>query len=326
MITRVLLLGLTLVVNFSISPATAQDKIKVGYWTSGVSVGFGAVLEAGKFLQAQGLDPEFIKFSDVNAPTKALLTQSIDVAFGASVNGAFTLGVQGAPVEIILATQVGEAAFVAKDGSPLRSLADLKGKKVGMSPAGSATYSIAAAVLERNYGLKITDFTAVPGNEGVLVQFLQRGDIDAASLRAVTVASVPDLKLQILGKVGDEWKRMTRTNSPPFIGAALMHKEFMRQHPDGARKFVRGMMEAVKFGRSQPAKAAEILRQTSNLDSKDATSYISLWSDIYVASLEPDDIATFKTMAEIFRASGTLEGSVPDSLYASGPYERAKTP
>jgi sulfonate transport system substrate-binding protein len=50
----------------------------------------------------------------------------------------------------------------------------------------------AAAVLEKNYNLKPSDYTAVPGNEGQLV----RSDIDAASLRAVTVASVPDLKLQ----------------------------------------------------------------------------------------------------------------------------------
>ncbi len=211
--------------------AAAQEKIKVGYWTSGFSVGFGAVLEAGKFLEQQGLTPEFIRFSDVNGPTKALITHSIDVAFAAPATGAFTLGAQGAPIEIVLATQVAEATFVAKDGSPLRNLADLKGKKVGMSPAGSATYAIAAAVLERNYGLKPSDYTAVPGNEGQLVQFLQRGDIEAASLRAVTIASVPDLKLQVLGRVVDEWKRMTKTNAVPILAAAIVHKNFSQQHP-----------------------------------------------------------------------------------------------
>jgi ABC-type nitrate/sulfonate/bicarbonate transport system substrate-binding protein len=130
------------------APAPAQEKIKVGYWTSGFSVGFGAVLEAGKFLERAGLQPEYIKFSDVNGPTKALLTQSIDVAFAAPVSGAFTLAIQGAPVEIVLAMQIAEATFVAKEDSPLKNLADLKGKKVGMSPVGSATYAIAAAVLE----------------------------------------------------------------------------------------------------------------------------------------------------------------------------------
>ena len=32
------------------------DPMRIGYWTSGVSLGFGAVLEAQKFLQQRGLD------------------------------------------------------------------------------------------------------------------------------------------------------------------------------------------------------------------------------------------------------------------------------
>src|SRR3954447_14037946 len=91
------------------SPSSAQEKVKVGYWTSGFSVGFGAVLEAGKFLESQGLEPEFFRFTDVNAPTKALLTNSIDVAFAASTNGAFTVVAEGAPIDIVLATQIAEA-------------------------------------------------------------------------------------------------------------------------------------------------------------------------------------------------------------------------
>jgi NitT/TauT family transport system substrate-binding protein len=323
MIIRALLVLLAILAGHA--GAAAQEKIKIGYWTSGFSVGFGAVLEAGKFLEQQGLAPEFIRFSDVNGPTKALITQSIDVAFAAPATGAFTLGAQGAPIEIVLATQVAEATFVAKDGSPLRNLADLKGKKVGMSPAGSATYAIAAAVLERNYGLKLSDYTAVPGNERQLVQFLQRGDIDAASLRAVTIASVPDLKLQVLGRVVDEWKRMTKTNAVPILAAAIVHKNFSRQHPDAVVKFVRAMMEATRFGRSETEKASAMLRSAANLDAKDATSYARLWNEIYIASMEPDDVATFKAMADIFRAGKTLEGNVPDSLYATAPYERAKS-
>src|SRR5215468_1420371 len=220
MVTRHLSLLIALVLSAAFSPsrASAQDAIKVGYWTSGFSVGFGAVLEVGKFLEAQGLKPEFVKFSDVNGPTKALLTHSIDVAFAAPASGAFTLGADGAPVEVVLATQVAEATFVAKDGSPIKTLADLRGKKVGMSPVGSATYAIVAAVLDKNIGLKPTDYTPIGGNEGQLVRLLERGDVDAASLRAVTLASVPELKLQTLGRLIDEWKKMTRTDAVPILG------------------------------------------------------------------------------------------------------------
>src|SRR5215510_4934412 len=97
---------LTAALTLGTHPALAQDKIKVGYWTSGFSVGFGAVLERGKFLERQGMQPDFVHFSDVNGPTKAILTRSIDVAFAAAASGAFTLGIQGAPIEIVLATQV----------------------------------------------------------------------------------------------------------------------------------------------------------------------------------------------------------------------------
>jgi ABC-type nitrate/sulfonate/bicarbonate transport system substrate-binding protein len=306
------------------SSAGAQEKIKVGYWTSGFSVGFGAVLEAGKFLEKAGLAPEYIKFSEVNGPTKALITQSIDVAFAAPTTGAFTLAIQGAPVECVLATQIAEATFVAKDGSPLKTLADLKGKKVGMSPVGSATYAIVASVLEKNVGLKPSDYTPIGGNEGQLVRLLERGDVDAAALRAVTIASVPELKLQTLGRLVDQWKKMTRSTAPPILGVALVHTTYAKQHPDAVVKFVRALISATKFGRDHTDQAADMLSKTANLDAKDATSYAKLWNEIYTASMEPADIATFKAMAQIFKAGGTIEGDVPDSLYVTAPYEQAK--
>jgi ABC-type nitrate/sulfonate/bicarbonate transport system substrate-binding protein len=324
MIPRTVLFALAIAIGCGVPVANAQEKIKIGYWTSGFSVGFGAVLEAGKFVEQQGLVPEYVRFADVNAPTKAIITQSIDVAFAAATTGAFTLGIQGAPIEIVLATQIAEASLVTKEGSPIRSVAQLKGKKLGLSPVGSATYAIVAAVLEKNFGLKPSDYTPFGGNEGQLVQLLQRGDIDAASLRAVTIASVPDLKLQVLARVVDEWKKMTRTDAVPILATTIVHKTFAQQHPEATVKLVRAVIAATRFGREQTDKAAEMLRQASNLDARDATAYARLWDQIYIASMEPADVATFKTMAEIFRASGTIEGRVPDGLFATAPYEKAK--
>jgi len=308
----------------SAAHAAAAEKIRVGYWTSGFSIGFGAVLESEHFLEKHGLTPEYFRFTDVNGPTKALLTHSIDVAFAAPATGAFTLGIQGAPVQIILATQIAEATFVAKEGTPLRTLADLRGKKLGMSPAGSATYAIVAAILERNYGLTTSNFTAVPGNEGPLANFLTRGDIDAAALRAVTIASLSDAKLKILGGLVPEWKRMMRTNAVPILGVSLAHRDFLRGHPEAAANYLRAVIDATEFGAKEPAKASAILSRSANLDPKDAKSYVNLWGQIYMARLEPEDVATLKTMAEIFRKSGTVEGTVPAGLFNAAPYEQAK--
>jgi NitT/TauT family transport system substrate-binding protein len=324
MLKRITLSGMMFLAALSAAHAAAPETIRIGYWTSGFSIGFGAVLENEHILEKHGLAPRYFRFSDVTGPTKALLTHSIDVAFAAPATGAFTLGIQGAPVQIILATQIAEASFVAKEGSPLRTLADLRGKKLGMSPAGSATYAIAAAILERNYGLTTRNFIAVPGNEAPLVNFLTRGDIDAAALRAVTIASLSGVKLKPLGGLVAEWQKMMRNDAVPILGVSLAHRDFLRDHPQGAVNALRAIIEATRFGASEPAKAAAILSRAANLDPRDAKSTVGLWSQIYMARLEPDDVATLKVMADIFRKSGTVEGTVPASLFNSAPYEQAK--
>jgi hypothetical protein len=51
---------------------------------------------------------------------------------------------------------------------------------------------------------------------------------------------------------------------------------------------------------------------------------VNLWNQIYLARLEPQDIATLKTMADIFRKSGTIEGAISDGLFNAAPYEKVK--
>jgi NitT/TauT family transport system substrate-binding protein len=135
---------------------------------------------------------------------------------------------------------------------------------------------------------------------------------------------VPELKLQVLGHLVDEWKTMTKTDAEPILATAIVHKDYAKEHAEGVVKFVRAMMAATRFGREQNSKAAEMLRKASNLDAKKATSYAQLWSQIYTSTMEPATVATFKAMAEIFRASGTIHGKVPDSLFVTAPYEKAK--
>lgn len=52
------------------APGSAEP-LKIGYWTSGYSLGFGAVLEAGKFLEKEGVEVRYVKFGDVGAPARA---------------------------------------------------------------------------------------------------------------------------------------------------------------------------------------------------------------------------------------------------------------
>jgi len=304
---------------------TFAQKIKVGYWTSGVSLGFGATLESMKFLEKQGLDVEYIKFADVNAPTRAIVSGAIDVAFGASGAGALNIAADGVPIKIILATQIAEVRFAVLESSPIRSLAEFKGKKIGMSPPGSATHAIAVALLEGNYGLKPADYLVVSGNEPRLAQFLAQGEVQASALRGMTVAQISgEIKVRVLGNYVDEWKKLTKSSAAPVIGMGIVHSDYLAKNPEAVVKFVIGMKEATDWGANNNERVAEILQKAANMKPDDAKAYASLWSATYVTSMEPADVAMMKKMAEIFRAAGSIKGTVPDSAFATEPYAKAK--
>jgi ABC-type nitrate/sulfonate/bicarbonate transport system substrate-binding protein len=319
-----LCLGLLCAACLVTANAAFAQKLRIGYWTSGVSLGFGSVLEQGKFLEKEGLDVEFIKFGDVNAPTKAIAANAIDIAIGASAAGALNIAADGLPIKIILGTQLAEAQFVVLADSPVKSFADFKGKKIGMSPPGSATHAIAAALLEYNYGLRPADYTVIPGTEPRLAQFLIQKEIDVGAIRSTTVAQMNEVKLRSLGNFLDEWKKLTKSNSVPYIGIGVVHDDYAAKYPDNLVKFIVGMRRAMEFGSKNKTQVAEVLQKAANMPADDAKAYANLWDNIYRVSFEPQDIATLKKMNDIFKAGGTAKKDVPDSVFYAEPYIKSK--
>lgn len=304
-------------------PAAAQ-KIKVGYWTSGFSLGFGAVMEQLKFAEKEGLDVEWVKFAEVNGPTRAIVPHAIDLAFAAPSTASMSVAADGVPIRIVLATQIAEAQLTTLDASPVKSITDLRGKKIGMSPPGSATHAIVTAILEHNYGLKPGDYNIVPGNESRLAQFLVQKEIDAASIRSVTIAQMNEVKLRRLASVVDEWKKLAKTSAPPILGVTIVHNDYVSKNPEAVAKFIAATRKALEFGSKNKARVAEILQKSANLDANDAKAYADQWDGAYMASFEPADVASMKHLYEIVKASGGAKKDVPASAFYAEPYQRSK--
>ena len=304
-------------------PAEAQ-KVRIGYWSSGVSLGFGAVLQAGKFMEKHGLEVEYITFPDVNAPTKAMAANAIDFAIGASAGSAMSVIADGLPMSIILATQVAELDFVVLQDSPIKTMQDLKGKKIGMSPAGSATAAITAAILDKNYGFSASDYQAVPGNDSRVAQFLAQKDIDVAALRGVSMALLPELKLRKLSSFSTEWAKITGKNAPPVLGLGLIRNDWLKANPEGAAKVVAAMRDAYEFGKKNKEAVAKALVESANLKDPDAKAYAALWDDIYSVDMSPEAIASIKAQFEIFKSVGVVKGELPAGGLNPTPFEQSK--
>ena len=305
------------------NPLFAQ-RIKVGYWTSGFSLGFGALMEQMKFAENQGLNVEWVKFAEVNGPTRAIVSNAIDVAFAAPSTNSMGIAADGVPVKVVLATQIAEAQIVVLDGSSIKSVGDLKGKKIGMSPPGSATHAIATAIFDHNFNLKPSDYSVAPGNEAQLAQFLSQKEIDAGVLRSVTLAQMEEAKLRKLGSIVDEWKKLTKGNAPPILATMIVYNDYLAKNAEAVAKFIAAARNALEYGSKNKPRVGEILQKTANMNAGDARAYAGQWDGAYIASFEPADIASLKRMYDIVKAAGGATKDVPDSAFDTGPYTRAK--
>ena len=318
------LMAVAILLGALVPGSVAAQKMKVGYWTSGFSLGFGAVMEQMKFAESQGLGVEWVRFAEVNGPTRAIVSNAIDVAFAAPSTNSIGIAADGVPVKIVLATQIAEAQIVVLDGSPLKSVGDFKGKKIGMSPAGSATHALATAILENNFNLKPGEFSVAPGNEAQLAQFLTQKDIDGGVLRSVTLAQLEGTKLRRLASVVDEWKKLTKGNAPPILAVTIVHSDYLAKNADAAAKFIVATRTALQYGSKNKERVAEILQKSANMNATDARAYANQWDGAYIASFEPADIASLKKMYDIVKAAGGATKDAPDSAFDAGPYTRAK--
>jgi NitT/TauT family transport system substrate-binding protein len=308
---------------FTASPANAQ-QMKVGYWTSGFSLGFGTVMEQMKFAEQEGIKVEWVKFGEVNGPTRAIVSNAIDLAFAAPSTNSIGIAADGVPVKLVLATQIAEAQIVALDASTIKSTSDLRGKKIGMSPPGSATHALTTAILERNFGIKPNEYAVAPGNEAQLAQFLTQKDIDAGVLRSVTLAQMSDVKLRRLASIVDEWKKLTKGSAPPILAVTIVYNSYLDKNREAVAKFIVATRKALQFGSKNKPKVAEMLEKAANMTAQDARAYAEQWDNAYIASFEDADVASLKRMYEIVPATGGVKNPARDDSFDQGPFKRSK--
>ncbi|SAL27400.1 aliphatic sulfonate ABC transporter periplasmic ligand-binding protein [Caballeronia sordidicola] len=305
--------------------AVQAAPLRIGYWTSGVSLGLGAVLETGDFLKKAGItDARFVHFAEVNAPATGLAANVIDISFSVAAASGFSIAASGVPIKIFGATAPADVTFVTQEDSPIKSMAGLRGTKMGMSPSGSSVALMTAAVLKANYGLGAGDYALVPGNEARLAQFLMQKQVDAAALRSVTVAQLTEVKTRRLGTMVEEWHKLTKSNAMPYLGVAAARAELVQNDPQTVAKFIVAVQGAISWGRAHPDQVAAILQKVANLPAADAKIYAAHWDELNSISFEPIDIDTLKREQQIFAASGAIKGTLPADVFVTEPYQSAK--
>jgi ABC-type nitrate/sulfonate/bicarbonate transport system substrate-binding protein len=235
-------------------PATAATTLTVGksITTSDPEMAVD-VGEAVGIFKKHGLDLKIVNFAGGSKMTQALVAGGIDIADGAGSEMALVAkGVQMMAVCESSSTFPFVAIGVAWD-SPIGSLQQLKGKKIGITSAGSLTDWLAHDLaLKRGWGNDGITSVAIGGGADSTIAGLTQHLVDAAIANTSLF-----LKLQV-EKRGRLVAPITDYEGPAASGMIFAAKSLIAKDPDALRAFLAGWIESVDYILTHKAETVKI--------------------------------------------------------------------
>jgi NitT/TauT family transport system substrate-binding protein len=190
-----------------------------------------------KFAPA-GLKIEITVFDSPTDGKNAVVTKSVDFGtFG--IAAAILGGAVGEPVVVVGALSNKGMGVISKAGSDVKTVKDLKGKRVGIWPGSTQEVFIMERL--RMEGLSIKDVTPVRVPFGEMPAMLARGDLDAY------VGAEPGPALSITSGAG---QLVEYPYSTPMGGLNMIfgtHEDTVAKNPDLVKTMLKTHRQAVEF-------------------------------------------------------------------------------
>lgn len=237
-------------------PAIAQTRTKLKLAGGGVAL-YGYMpffVATGRQLwQKHGIDPEIAMFPGGAPAMQAVLGGSSQVACG-YYEHTIQMAAKGAKLTafVLQAQNSGLVLGVRKalEGE-IKTVADLKGRKIGVSAPGSATHMFAMQLLAKA-GLKPTDAAAIGvGTTQTAMSAFERGDIDALSLFDPIMMDLESRGLvKILADARDTAGTQAIFNGPYASGSLYGEAGWIEKNQPTVRGAAAAIKEAVGFLRA----------------------------------------------------------------------------
>lgn len=235
------------------SPAQAEDLLVTQYKNDPSGAPYGIALEKG-FFKAHGLDISGI-ISGAGGGSSVRNAIASDLGYG-DVTAAPVIAAaeQGQDVKIVGITSrsLADLVLIVMPDSPIKSPADLKGKKFGISNPKSLGEMMGVLVMEQA-GLKQGDvqMTALGSLSGALTA-LENGVVD--------VTSIPVVLFRTRGGES-KYRVLLKPKDLPLIPSQLgmATGKAIKEWPDKLRAIQVARREGTKFIYDHPDEAIEIL-------------------------------------------------------------------
>lgn len=236
-----------------IGTAALAEEIDISnYGVAMNGMPFAVVMEKGYFAEC-GLDITGI----ISSPGGGTTIRNVlagNLLYGEPSLAAVVTAVQsGADIKIISgnAHTVADISFVTMPGSPIKSLEDVKGKRLGFTNPGSTTQALTLLLLE-HAGLTTDDAELIAtGGFGPGLTALEAGGVDMMALTE-PLTSEFEGKYEVVLRASDIFPPMNNV-----VGVAT--GDAIANRPDDLRCVIEARRKAVDFMYENPQEAAQII-------------------------------------------------------------------
>jgi len=303
--------GLALVGAPAIVRAQAGPKIRVGYWPVAAGLPFFAAVEKGYFKEA-GLEVEPLKFAGAQQVMEAMLSGRSDGSANGTGAANLAIGEIAQPgLFKIFATNPSNAKYVLDEfitgkDSAIKTMADLKGKKVASGP-GIQNVTLCKTMLER---AGATGATVSELPIGQHIASLVAGQVDACYTLEPTgtigrmngttrVIEAGVVAKYILGDAMAPWHG----------GAASLTTEFIKKNPEVSKKFIAAYARGIELVRGKPEEARQFMKGYTAIEGP-LTAEVPLASYMLYNEFKASDLAYFQKFYDLFTEKGIFEKKV----------------
>ena len=246
--TAIALSGVTLAM-----PAIAQSRTKVRLAGGGIALyGYMPYFVAmnQKLFQKNGIEPEEAMFSGGAKALQALMGGSSDVVCGFYEHTILMAAKDAKLTAFVLQAQNSGLVLGVRQqlANEIKTVADLKGRKIGVSAPGSATHVFAQIAMVKA-GLKANDAAAIGvGTTQTAVSSFERGDVDALSMFDPIVAALERKhEIAILADARDTKGTQAIFGGPYASGCLYAERGWMEKNEGAVRGCAAAIAEAVRF-------------------------------------------------------------------------------
>jgi NitT/TauT family transport system substrate-binding protein len=285
--------------------AKAEDILVTQYKADPSGAPYGVAIENGYFKKAGADITGVISGEGGGTSVRAVIASSL--GFGETSPAAAIAAInQGQDIKIVdIGTRsLADNVIIVMPDSPIRSVKDLKGKKVAISNPKSLGEMTFVAAAEQ-VGLNPNDIQRVAlGNLSGALTALENHVVDATSIPGILfmMRGAENKYRVIMGP-----KELPKL--PPAAGIAT--SDLMKNHPDRLRAILAARREAVQFIDQHTAEASKILEKIyAPLPPKDVDMMMQQLVEAKFYSQGRIEMPLLQTTAHVMRVVGMLDKDV----------------